>query len=144
MSQAGVEDGYNAGTGVTDVIRSSTPGTHLTPQDNQIMDLDGTETGGVVFVAQTDTGGSTDSETVSLICYSTPPPRLTFLQDDNQIVGLNDGETRDVVSVLQVDAGDENKSGSEAVNIIRRSTTALIAHLSLGHRPDHGSRRYKG
>ena len=63
------------------LVRCSTPAPHLSSQDNRIVDLDDTETGGVSFVAQTNAegGDSTDSEAVSLIRYSTSAPDLTPL-----------------------------------------------------------------
>ena len=44
-------------------------------QDNQIMDLDHVEAGGVIFRSRVDTEDmdSIHSETVSFICHPTPP-----------------------------------------------------------------------
>lgn len=126
-SQMDTEDN-NTDSRTTDFIRRSTTGLHpISPRDNsQIANLDDTETGTVVSMAQTDTGGGhgTDSEIVGHICYSTSAPHLTSPQDDDHIMDIDDMETGDVFFTSQADTEDDKNTDSEMTDFIRRSTPA--------------------
>ena len=95
------------------------------------MDLDDTETEGVVFVAQAVTGNglSADSETASLTCHPTsaPTPHLVlFPQDNNQVV--DNMETRDTDFASQADTEGEDGTDSETASPTRCSTP--VPHLA--------------
>ena len=99
--------------------------THLphiySPQDdNQIADLDDTDTGDIVFTLRDEF--NSESETVVFTCPSTSNPHLTPLQDDSRIMDLDGTETRDV-------EGEPN-TGSETASFICNSTSAPTPHIT--------------
>lgn len=71
------------------------------------VDLDYTETVGIIFgsKADTDNGHSSHPKLVSYLWYNSS--RLISLQDNNGITDLNDGETRDVLFASKVDVNYE-------------------------------------
>ena len=129
-SQADAKDEDTIESETVSLTRHPAPTPHLTPpqDDNQIVDLDSTETEDVIFASQIGVvdDHSTVTGVVGAIRCSTPVSHFTSPQDVNHIV--DDTETGGISFVAQADEEGGDGTGPEAVGLVCRSTS--VPHLS--------------
>ena len=124
--QADEEGGLSNGSDIVNLACRSATALHLSSfqHSSQIMDLDYSEAGDVIFASHREADENYADFAVKPIRHSAPAPRLISLQDDDKTTDLADTVTRDVVFASRPDVWGNHSTGAKAADLVHRSTPA--------------------